>query len=385
MRAGLSEIDCINQTSKSRFERHRSQDQSRNLRDEDDVTCVTPGSQPSRRMIKRTPPSEIPSLFKERQPISLFEDRGPVPAEQPQLTWRDSVRPVVLVVATAAILHYTFSRFIFGPFVATFLFGPSNPQILPAGSGELAIVAVIAGLILVVKARDRLVEWTYCLPAVIVALWSVGLFTSDAAREATRERIGQQYLVEMSDLTTKMQDPTFLIKLRPPLSLARQIMVMRALGDGERVPGTPLTSAEVHAILTNLGSDPEIENGVAASLATSADDLQWLAVHGRNSARLAVAKNPHTSHETLLHLMNDPDFGIRYVTGLSAAGSGCDAEIARIFWDRENSTNLPNNDVIYRQMAANPCTPKDILRKLKTYPAPVGASAAATLHSLSAR
>jgi len=158
---------------------------------------------------------------------------------------------------------------------------------------------------------------------------------------------------------------------------------MSALGDGERVRGTPLSSVEVHAILTNLGSDPEIANGVAASPATSADDLQWLALHGAWFARWLVSQNPHTSHETLLRLMNEPD--VSYATGSFVAQKGCDADVIRIFWERECSRNLPKGDSAFRALAANPCTPKDILRTLGTFPDPVGSSATETLDSLSAQ
>jgi hypothetical protein len=309
----------------------------------------------------------------------------PISAEPPKLTWRDSVQPVVLAVAVAAIVHYAFSRFIFGPLTYILFFTPSNSPALPAGSGELAIVAVIAGVILALKARDRLVEWTYCLPAVMVALWSVSLFISGAAREVNRAELARQYMAERKDLETKMQDPTFLMTLKPPLSRARREVVFAALGDGERTRGIPLTSAEVHAILTNLGSDPEVEHAVAASSATSVDDLQWLALHGSKFTRVSVGENPHISPETRSQLMDDPDGGVSYSTGFAAATRGCDVGAIRTFWERESSWNLPNADSTFRALAGNPCTPKDILCKLRTFPDPVGPSAAATLHSLSAR
>lgn len=322
----------------------------------------------------------------EQEPVSQFEDRGPVPAERPDLAWRDSFLPVVLVVTGAAIAHYAFSHFAFEPMVRIFSVGSPYPvPMLPVSSREVAIVAFVAVVILAVKARGRLMTWNYWLPPAVIALWSFALFLSVAGREAKRENMAQRYRSEVNELKIKMQDPTFLMNLKPPLSQARKEAVMRALGDGERVPGTPLTSSEAHAILTNLGSDPVIQNGVAASSATSVDDLQWLAGNGSKLTRFSVAQNPHASHETLLFLMNDPDFEVRYSTGVVVASKRCDAEVIRIFWDREISRNLPPGDSAFRAMSANPCTPEDILRKLGTFPDPVGSSAAATLQSVSAR
>lgn len=307
----------------------------------------------------------------------------PITAELPELTWRDSVRPVVLFVTTAAILHVAFSFFIAEPLGLIF-FGSWPPPILPAGSGELAIVAVISGLILAVKARHRLWDWTYSVPAVLVALWSVGLFISVTAGEVTQAKVLRQSIAEWKAIAVKMQDPTFLMTLKPPISSTCRSAVFAALNTGQRTRGVPLTSAEVHAILTNLGSDPMIEEGVASSRVTSVDDLQWLALHGNEDTRADVGQNPHTPPETRRRLMNDLDV-VSYRIGSAAAARLCDPEVNRIFWDRENRRNLPKSDLAYEELAANPCTPKDILRKLKTFPDPVGASAAATLRSHSVR
>jgi hypothetical protein len=269
--------------------------------------------------------------------------------------------------------------------MVVFFFGSPNSPILRASSGELAIVAVIAGLTLAVKAAGRLVQWTYYLPAVMVALWSVGLLISDAAPEVKREKLQLQSIADFQDIQTKMKDPTFLMNLKPPISSTCRSSVLAALSTGERTRGISLTSAEVHAILTNLGSDPDVESFVASARATSVDDLQWLALHGDESTRVSVGQNAHTPPATRRRLMDDPDARVSYSIGVAAASRLCDPEVIRIFWQRESSKNLPKDDVTYRQLAANACTPKDILRKLKTFPDPVGASAAATLHSLSAR
>ena len=268
--------------------------------------------------------------------------------------------------------------------MAILFFGSWPPPILPAGSGELAIVAVISGLILAVKARDRLWDWTYCMPAVLVALWSVGLFISDTAGEVTRAKVLRQSIAESQAIEVKMQDPTFLMTLKPPISSTCRSAVLAALRTGQRTRETPLTSAEVHAILTNLGSDPDVETFVALSRVTSVDDLQWLALHGSEDTRSAVGQNAHTPPETRRRLMDNPDV-VSYAIGSAAAARLCDPEVNRIFWDRENRRNLPKSDLAYQELAANPCTPKDILHKLKTFPDPVGASAAATLHSHSGR
>lgn len=172
--------------------------------------------------------------------MSLSGNRESVPAEQLKLSWRNSVPSVVLVVATAATLHYAFSSIVFEPLVRIFSVGSSSSvPAMPLYSPEVAIVAIIAFVILAIKARGRLMEWNYWAPPAIVALWSLGLFLSGAARESKREKVAQQYLAETSELRTKMQDPSFLTNLRPPLSKAREDAVMRALGDGERVPGLP--------------------------------------------------------------------------------------------------------------------------------------------------
>jgi hypothetical protein len=133
-----------------------------------------------------------------------------------------------------------------------------------------------------------------------------------------------------------MQDPTFLVNLKPPLSLAAQMFVVGALNNGERVVGTPLTSAEVHAVLTNLDSDPLVENAVAGCRAISGNDSQWLSEHGRRLARESLAHNPSTPDSVLRHLMEDPDSDVQFWTGYSVALHVCDAKMLRRFWERES-------------------------------------------------
>ena len=307
----------------------------------------------------------------------------PITAELPELTWRDSVPPVVLFVTAAAILHVAFSYFIVGSLGLIF-FGPWPPAILPAGSGELAIVAVISGLILAVKARRRLWDWTYCVPAFLVALWSAGLFISDTAGEVARARDLRQSIAEWQAIEAKMRDPNFLMTLKPPISSTCQSAVLAALNTGQRTPGIPLTSAEAHAILTNLGSDPIIEESVALSRVTSVDDLEWLALHGDEDTRADVGQNAHTPPSTRRRLMDDLDV-VSYRIGSVAALRLCDPEVNRAFWNRENRRNLPKTDLAYQELAANACTPKDILLELKTFSDPVGPKASATLVTLSTK
>jgi len=304
----------------------------------------------------------------------------PITAELPELTWQDSVWLVGLFITTAAILHVAFFYLIAGPLMVMFFFGSWPPPILPPGWGELAIVAIINGLILAVRARHRLWDWTYCAPALLLALWPVGLFISDAAGEYKSEEVFRQSIADYKDIEARMRDPNFLMTLKPPISSTCQSAVFAALNSGQRTPGVPLTSAEVHAVLTNLGSDPEIEEGVALSPVTSVDDLQWLALHGNEDTRADVGQNPHTPPETRRQLMNDLDV-VSYRIGITAAARLCDPELNRMFWNRESRRDLPKIDLAYQELAASPCTPKDILRKLETFPDPVGASAAATLRS----
>jgi hypothetical protein len=287
----------------------------------------------------------------------------------------------VLVVTVAAILHLAFSIFIFGPMMAMFFFGSWPPPVLPASWGELAIVAFSSGLTLAIKARNRLLDWSYCLPAVLVALCSIGLFISDATRDFRRAEVFRQSIAESQAIDLKMQDPTFLMNLKPPISSICESSVIAALSTGQRTPGVPLTRAEVHAILTNLGSDPIIEEAVASSRMTSVEDLQWLALNGGQDTRADVGQNPHTPAATRRRLMDDVDV-VSYRIGSVAAEKLCDPEVNRAFWDRENRRNLPKSDLAYQQLAANACTPKDILRKLETFPEPVGPKARATVLSL---
>ena len=132
------------------------------------ITLVTPRSPALLSIIK-------PSAYGESRLLGIQE---PITAELPELTWRDCVPPVVLFVTTAAILHVAFSYFIAGPLGLIF-FRPWPPVILPAGLGELAIVAVISGLILAVKARDRGylgIGLTGCRPS----WWRYGLLASSS-------------------------------------------------------------------------------------------------------------------------------------------------------------------------------------------------------------
>jgi hypothetical protein len=313
----------------------------------------------------------------------LLSNPESIPDELPELTWRDSVWLVVLVVIVAAVLHCVFYRFIWAAAMVIF-FGPWPGPILPPSSGELAIVAVIACTVLAVRGVGRLVDWTYYLPPVLIALWSASLFVSHVTREFKQAEAFQQSIADYEAVEAKMKDPNFLMTLKPPISLTCKNTVLAALSKGERTRGIALTSAEAHAILINLGSDPEIEDRVAMSPVTSVDDLQWLALHGNEETRVSVGQNGHTPPETRRRLMDDIDV-ISYRIGSVAVARLCDPEVNRIFWNRENRRNLPKVDLAYQELAANACTPKDILRKLETFPDPVGASAAATLHSLSAK
>jgi hypothetical protein len=308
----------------------------------------------------------------------------PITPELPELTWQDSVWLVVLFISTAAILHVAFF-YLIARSLGLLLFGAWPPQIPPPGWVELAIVAVINGLILAVRARHRLWDWTYCAPALLLALWSVGLFISDVAGEYKRAEGFRQSIADYKDIEERMLDPNFLMTLKPPISSTCKSAVFAALNTGQRTPGgVPLTSAEVHAVLTNLGSDPEIEEGVALSPMTSVEDLQWLAVHGNQDTRAYVGQNPHTPPETRRQLMNDLDV-VSYRIGITAAARLCDPELNRIFWNRENRRDLPKIDLAYQELAVNPCTPKDILRKLETFPEPVGPKARATVLGLSTK
>ncbi len=315
-------------------------------------------------------------------PVSTAHE--PIAADPPKLTWRDSVLPVGVVVVVAAILHYIFSRYIFGLLMAMLFFGSRPGAILPPSSGELAIVAVIAGLSLAVKGRNRGVDWTYCLPAVLVALWSAGLFLSHTTRDFKRAKAFQQSIADYEDIQAKMRDPNFLTTLKPPISSTCQSAVLAALSTGQRTRGIPLTSAEAHAILTNLGSDPNIEEAVALSRVTSVDDLQWLALHGRKDTRADVGQNAHTPPATRRRLMDDLEV-VSYRIGSAAATQLCDPEVNRAFWNRENRKNLPKTDLAYQELADNACTPKDILLELKTFPDPAGPKARATLLKLSTK
>lgn len=312
----------------------------------------------------------------------MLSIKKPITAELPDLTWRDSIWPVVLVVAAAAILHYAFTRFVLAALLAVFSFGVWPTEILPVSSSELAIIALISGLTLAVKARDRVLGWTYYLPAVLMAVWSVGLFISDATRDFKRAEAFQQSIADYEAIEARMRDPNFLMTLKPPISPTCHSAVLAALSTGQRSRGIPITSAEAHAILINLRSEPDIEEFVALSRVTSVDDLQWLALHGSENTRVAVGQNAHTPPVTRRQLMDGPEDAV-YAIGCAAAARLCDPEVNRIFWDRENRRNLPKRDLAYQELAGNACTPKDILLKLKTFPDPVGPKASKTLLALS--
>jgi len=171
----------------------------------------------------------------------------------------------------------------------------------------------------------------------------------------------------------------------PPLSLATQMFVVGALNNGERVVGTPLTSAEVHAVLTNLDSDPLIEDAVAGCRETSANDLQWLSEHGRKLARESLAHNPSTPDGVLRHLMQDPDPDVQFWTGYSVALNVCDPKMLRTFWEREsNKAQRKDGNAFYR-LATNACTPNDVLELLADYPGDVGPQAKAGMQAYSTK
>jgi len=125
----------------------------------------------------------------------LLGIQEPITAELPELTWQDSVWLVMLFITIAAVLHVAFFYFIAGPLGLIF-FGAWPPPIPPPGWSELAIVAVINGLILAVRARHRLWDWTYCVPAVLLALWPVGLFISVVAGDYKRADIFRQSIAD---------------------------------------------------------------------------------------------------------------------------------------------------------------------------------------------
>jgi hypothetical protein len=221
------------------------------------------------------------------------------------------------------------------------------------------------------------------VPPAIVVLAVLALFVSAAARQSREIEERQRFELEARDLAQKMQDPTFPVNLKPPLSLAAQMFVVGALNNGERVVGTPLTGAEVHAVLTNLDSDPLVENAVAGCRATSSNDLQWLSEHRRRLARESLAHNPSTPDSVLRHLMEDPDSDVQFWTGYSVALYVCDAKMLRRFWEREsNKAQRKDRDAFYR-LAINPCTPNDVLELLADYPGNVGPQAKATMQASS--
>lgn len=310
----------------------------------------------------------------------LLTLQPPITVSQPKLSWRDSVLPVLCVVGGAIIVLYALSPFISGLFIYWFFFTSHDPTtIVAANLGVIAIIGVVVGALLARKARGRQVGSSYYVPPGIVGLCFFALFISAATRLARQEESARRYQIEVNALNTTMQDPGFLMNLKPPLSLAQQTAVIAALNNNQRVVGTPLTNAEVHAVLTNLGSNPLIERAAAACGATSVEDLQWLSVHGGKFARQSVGLNPHAPQETLRRLMNDPDPDVQFSTGYAAAESGCDSSLLRTFWDRESAKDQRKDEDSFRRLAGNSCTPKDILESLTAYPGDVGQKAKATL------
>ena len=294
--------------------------------------------------------------------------------------------PVVTVLAGAGILGYASSPLI-GSFAIQFIFSnshDSSPLALMC-FGAIATVAIMVGLLLARKARGREIGWSYYVPPAIIVLAVFALFVSAAAKQANEFEARQRFELEARELARKMQDPTFLVNLKPPLSLATRMFVVGALNNGERVVGTPLTSAEVHAVLTNLDSDSLIEDAVAGCRETDANDLQWLSEHGRKLARESLAHNPSTPDGVLRHLMEDPDPDVQFWTGYSVALNVCNPKMLRTFWEREsNKAQRKDGNAFYR-LATNACTPNDVLELLADYPGDVGPQAKAAMQAYSTK
>ena len=143
--------------------------------------------------------------------------------------------PVVTVLAGAGILGYASSPLI-GSLAIQLIFSnshDSSPLVLMC-FGVIATVAIMLGLLLARKARDRKIGWSYYVPPAIIVLAVFALFVSAAAKQANEFEARQRFELEARELARKMQDPTFLVNLKPPLSLATQMFVVGALNNGER-------------------------------------------------------------------------------------------------------------------------------------------------------
>jgi uncharacterized membrane protein YhaH (DUF805 family) len=293
-----------------------------------------------------------------------------------RLNWIDALPPTVLTGLGLGLLLRFSLPYLAGILLNLQLAGnEGSARVLPI-FGFAVVFIVITFVILVRKARDREVAASYMVPPVLPVIGALVLCIM-VQDDALRKREAENQLArETRDFTTKMKDPKFVMNLKPPLSLA-QTTIIRGEINNANPRDAHLTSAEMHALLVNLGT--EFEDAIGENPRTPARDLAWIAEHGDVPGRKAVAINWATPEPILRKLLKDKSPEVAFWAEHNAVRRLCDPPLLQSTWEHVRKSELAPDSEIFYLLARNSCTPTETLQELSTYPNVVGQAAQQTL------
>ena len=133
-----------------------------------------------------------------------------------------------------------------------------------------------------------------------------------------------------------------------PLPPSQETLIRSAIADGT------LTPEEIGRILQYRWSTFQLD--VAQSSNASGESLLVITQRGELDSRRAVAENPATPGYVLRVLLQDPNPEVAALARNAAAARLCDPQALRSI-----TKYLGSNVEFPRLMAANPCTPRDVL------------------------
>lgn len=228
-----------------------------------------------------------------------------------------------------------------------------NLRILPFGVLG-AVLAVVLFVALARKARNAEIANSFLVPPAIPLMCILFLFFY-----ANRP---EHFLpLNESEVKAKLHDPYFLSHLRTPLSSTEKKAIRSAISDGS------LTGEEMDVLLNHFGT--EFSRDIAGSSHAAVDNFLWIFLHGDLESRETLTTNPAVPDDVLRKLLTDPNSEVLRLAQRAAGQRLCDPEALRSIYIKRSDRTVPSNRPKYLAadpelpplMAANPCTPAEVL------------------------
>ena len=281
------------------------------------------------------------------------EDAASAARTKKPLTWADSWLPTLLVCVGAGVVAIFAAPLILGALIGLAVNDAQSLRIVPfmvLGS----VMGIALFLALAWKARDVQVATSFFVPPAIPLLCILILFFHV-------NRPDHFLPLNESEVKAKLHDPQFLRYLKTPLSSAEKNAIRSSISDGS------LTGEEMDTLLNHFGA--EFSRDIASSSHAAAENFLWIFLHGDLESRKALTMNPAVPDDVLRKLLTDPNPEVLRLSQRAAGQRLCDPEVLRSIYIKKSDRTVPSNRPKYLAsdpqlpdlMAANPCTPPDVL------------------------